>query len=82
MTILRRPKRHDPERHVVLRCDYRSCPEREEFSCNTDFATVSKWAKAHNWRIIHRGGHLWDHRCPRCDLLSIGGEAYLKQLHA
>ena len=74
MTIIRRPKRHDPKRHVALRCD--KCGLVELFLPKTDFETVAQWVKDNSWRTIHRGGWLWDHRCPTCERLSRAPAEY------
>lgn len=82
MTIKKRPKRHDPERHVALRCNRMRCCRVETFPSTTTFEVVTEWAAKHDWRTIHRGGHLWDHWCPECCRLDRAPAEYWNRLHA
>ena len=79
-----RKKRGEPQEHpyLLLYCDARSCTTREKLH-QTTFAGLSKWVRENNWRTIHRGGHLFDHRCDACERRRRGlTPDYIERLHA
>jgi hypothetical protein len=70
-------------RELVLNCDI--CWDsnvRETFHRATTIADIAKWAHHRGWRIIHRGGWLYDHHCPRCELSRATSPGYVRRLHA
>ena len=65
---------------VVLICD--RCRTREVFAPGTTFETVVTWVRREKWKIIHRGGWLYDHECPVCQRLRLAPQAYWDRLSA
>lgn len=68
---------------TLLICNGRNCMEVEEFERSITPHDIAKWCKRNGWIIIHRGGHLFDHRCPSCERRRRGLPAdYCDRLHA
>lgn len=75
--------RNRKTREVKLACD--DCLDKEVaevFPPSTEIAAVAKWARDRGWHATHRGGWLWDHRCPRCVIAKATSPAYLRRIHA
>jgi len=68
--------------YVLLYCDTRGCVEHERLH-QTTFEGLALWCKRNEWVVVHRGGHLFDHRCPSCERRRRGLPAdYRDRLHA
>jgi len=77
---LRGQKREEP--FIYLYCNTRGCTENERIHMTT-FDGLRKWLRENEWVIVHRGGHLFDHRCPKCEHRRLGLSAdFRERLHA
>ena len=70
------------EARTLLICDGRRCVEVEEFPRATTPYEIAKWCKRNDWKVIHRGGHLFDHRCAHCARNLMAPPAYFERLQA
>lgn len=71
------------EARTLLICNGRNCMEVEEFDRSITPPDIAKWCKRNDWIIIHRGGLLFDHRCPRCEMRRLGlPDDYRARMHA
>jgi len=67
---------------VYLYCNTRGCTEHEKLHPTT-FEALNQWCKRNDWIIVHRGGHLFDHRCPSCERRRRGmTPIYLERIQA
>lgn len=67
--------------YVLLYCNTRGCTEHEALHMTT-FEGLAKWCKRNEWVVVHRGGKLFDHRCPKCEHRRLGlSDDFRDRLH-